>query len=248
MKRIFLRLDLNRLHNEEWFNFFIEYKGFVLFVTAAVLGIDTLFTKFLQLLQKVEEALEQIRKSPITDDLAMLDHRRDNAFRMLKTALKFGMSSPDAEQKNAAKKLESVFKHYGNLALKSYDDETAGIINFIQDLRGEYAPYVQILNWTPMINDLEFANNAFETAMMQRTAQSANRPDFKMAGLRRDINRCYLDMLENMEAQVLLHGGDDIEEFAKTLNANIERYKNTLARRKPVNKDTETKDEEDSTI
>ncbi|MDR2564158.1 MAG: DUF6261 family protein [Prevotellaceae bacterium] len=248
MNKFFTRLDLRRLHNEEWFNFFTEYKGFVLYITAAVLGIQQLFANFIELMQKADAALEQIRKSKVTDDIVQLDARRDNAFRMLKSALRYGLSSTDPNQLAAAKKLEPVFKHYGNLAAKSYDDETAGIVNFIQDLRGSYASYVEILEWEGMIAALELANNEFEAAILLRNAESADRPAYKMLDLRTKINRCYLDMIEKIEAKILLNGDEDIAEFVKNLNSNIERYKQTLARRKPASRVYDEQTEEDSTI
>ena len=55
----------------------------------------------------------------------------------------------------------------------------------------------------------------------------------------------YLDMLERMEAQILLEGETQFADFVKTLNANIERYKNTLARRKANNKDDNATSEQD---
>jgi hypothetical protein len=243
MNRLFLRINLTHLHNEEWFNFFVEFKGFVTQATAILLGVEELFARFLVLIQNVDDALEQIRKSVVTDDIARLDERRDSALRMLRAAWKYGMSSLDPTKRGAAEKLEIVFNRYGNLAEKSHNDETASVLNFIQELRGPFASYIATLDLAVIINELEIANNDFEAAILRRNTEAAGRKTYNMYELRRETNRCYSAMLERMEAQALLEGSARFDEFAKTLNANVQRYKNTLARRKTGGREiTETKE------
>lgn len=225
MKKRFLRFTLRQMRNEEWFNFFLEFKTFVIQNTPQALGIEALFSLFLTQLQQADEALEQIRKSPLTVDIRRFDALRDSAFRSLKAAWKYGLADPDPYQHEAAERLGIVFHHFGNLASKPYNEATAGILNFIQELRGKYAPDVQTLTLTGLVDKLEEANNAFETMVLQRNAEAAERPALNMLQLRHDTDRCYCDMLERIEAQALMEGPDRFDDFIRTLNANIERYK-----------------------
>jgi hypothetical protein len=62
--------------------------------------------------------------------------------------------------------------------------------------------------------------------------------------LRRKIDRQYLDIVERIEAQILLNGEEPFATFVKTLNANIDRYLAVLNRR--GGKKTEDKTEENA--
>ncbi|MDR2468964.1 MAG: DUF6261 family protein, partial [Tannerella sp.] len=95
----------------------------------------------------------------------------------------------------------------------------------LDELRGKYASDVEMLNLTDMVNKLEDANNAFEATILQRNAEVSERPDMKLLEIRHETNRCYLDILERIEAQALLEGDERFAGFIRTLNTNIERYK-----------------------
>ncbi|MDR2805935.1 MAG: hypothetical protein LBB85_09935, partial [Dysgonamonadaceae bacterium] len=77
------RIRLDRLRNEEWFNFFTEFKTFVTQSTPQALNIEVLFTAFLALYAQADEALEILRKSAYTDEIIHLDAARDSSFRGL---------------------------------------------------------------------------------------------------------------------------------------------------------------------
>ena len=225
MKKIFLRFKLRNLRNEEWFNFFLEFKRFVLQFTPQLLGIEILFALFLSLLQKADELLEVIRKSPLTHDIKQLDSLRDSAFRALKAAWKYALASLEPPKYKAAERLGIVFHHFGNLAAMPYNEATGAIVNFVEELRGAYAADVELLDLTELVNRLEEANNAFEAVVMERNAEASERPEAKLEEIRHETDRCYLDILERIEAQALLEGDERFHGFIRTLNTNIERYK-----------------------
>ncbi|MDR2473929.1 MAG: DUF6261 family protein [Tannerella sp.] len=225
MKKLILRIDLNNIRNEVWFNYFLEYRKFVERFGAPTLGIEAPFNNFIDLLQKADDTLELIRKSALTSDVTNLDVRRDNVFRGLKAVWKAALVAIEDDIKAAAERLGIVFDHFGNLASKPYSEETAGIINFIQELRSHYADDIATLNIVAMVDALEAANNEFEETILRRNDEMAARTTFKIIELRHEINRCYGDMIDRIEAQALLEGKDRFAEFISTLNANIERYK-----------------------
>ena len=225
MKKKFLRFSLRNLRNEEWYNFFLEFKRFVLQFTPLLLGIEALFALFLTLLQKADELLEIIRKSPLTHEIKLLDGLRDSAYRALKAAWKYALAGLDPQKHKAAERLGIVFHHFGNLAAMPYNEATGAIVNFVEELRGTYAADVELLELTELVNRLEEANNAFEAAVMERNAEASERPEAKLEEVRHEIDRCYLDILERIEAQALLEGDERFAGFIRTLNTNIERYK-----------------------
>ncbi|MDR2627432.1 MAG: DUF6261 family protein [Dysgonamonadaceae bacterium] len=228
---LILRLKLNRLRNEEWFNFFTEFKTLVTQATPAALNIEALFATFVTLYKQADEALEILRKSSYTEDIIAFDGKRDNAFHGLSENIRSYLSHFVTLKREAAQRLVAVLDHYGNLARKPFNEETAGIVNFIQELRNNYPEQVQTLGLVSWIGELEEANNEFEAAILARNAEIAARPDLKMLEVRRETDRNYLQTIERIEALTLINGDDAYSDFITKLNANVERYKNVLSRR-----------------
>ena len=225
MKRQFVRFDVRLLRNEEWFNFHVETKGYILRFTAEWLKIEELAPKFANLLQMADNILEVIRKSALTKEIQRLDAVRKKSFRALKAGWKVGMLDTNPAKHAAGERLLIMFQHFGNLPAKSYNEVTGGIVNMVEDLRGKYAADVELLNLAEVTDRLDADNNAFEAAIMKRNEEAAERPDDKLIKVRYDLDRCYLDILERIEALALIEGVEHYEGFIRVMNANIERYK-----------------------
>ena len=230
----FSRVKLSNLRNEEWFNFYTEFRTFVEQHSAEELNIERLYATFITLYTNADEALEKIAKSGLTDEMTALDARRDDNFRGLKAAVKSASTHFDADKKAAATHLDIVFNHYGNLAAKPINEETSALYNFVQELRGKYVGYVQTLGVEDWVDELERSNNDFKNAVLARTQEGADKTDLQLLVVRRQTDRAYLDIIERIEAQITLEDPDSESRFAgfvKLLNTNIERYRNALNRR-----------------
>jgi hypothetical protein len=225
------RIILNKLRNEEWFNFFTEFKTFVEENFPEVSDIETLFIVFLNLYAMADNTLEQIRKSKFSSLIVQYDEERDNAFRGLDSTVYTSLRHYDVEKRAAAERLVILFDHYGNVADKPYNEETGAIYNFLQDIRGKYASEIATLDIAGWIDELERTNNEFEKTMLERNSEYAGKTELNMLDIRKTTGRAYLDIIERIEALSLIKGDEIYVPFIKTLNANIERYISTIKRR-----------------
>jgi hypothetical protein len=223
------------LRNEEWFNFFTEFETYVEETTPEVLDIEALFVVFKSLYRMADDALEQIRKSKYTSSIVLLDELRDNTFQGLNETVRSALRHFDQGKRAAAERLVTLFNHYGNIADRPYNEETATVYNFLQDLRGKYPDEIITLDLTGWLNELERTNTEFEKAVLDRNREYAGRTDLNMLDVRRQTGRAYLDIIERIEALMLIHGEEKFASFCKTLNANIERYKTAINRRSSAN-------------
>jgi hypothetical protein len=225
------RIRLDRLRNEEWFNFLTEFKTFALQSTPEALCIEELFAVFLSLYASADDVLEQIRKSGYTSVVVRLDSLRDRTFRGLREAVSSASHHFDESHREQAGTILPLFAHYGDLAERGYNEETAALYNFIQELRGRCEPAVAQLGLTEWVDELERNNIAFEDAILGRNQEAADKNDLNMLKIRRLAGRNYLDILERIEAAINLNGPEAYEPFVKRLNANIDRYQAVLNRR-----------------
>lgn len=232
------RIHLSSLRNEECFNFFTEFKRFVEEASPEALNIVKAFAVFLGIYEMLDEIIETIRKSSITKQISELDKQRDNTFTGLILTIRSFAHHFDSAKREAAASLEPLISHFGNLAIKPYNEETAGIQNFLQEFRENYSNAIAILELATWLDELERNNIAFEEAVIDRNREGASKSELKLLEVRRKINRSYLDIIERIEALMLIE--DDEEKpknetytsFVKTLNTNIKRYLDAMAQRK----------------
>jgi hypothetical protein len=226
------RIALNKLRNEEWFNFFTELKTFVEETFPEVTDIEALFAVFMELYVMADDLLEQVRKSSFSALIVQYDEARDNTFRGLYGTVHTALRHYDAEKRTAAERLVPLFDHYDNVADKPYNEETSTIYNFLQDLRaGKYEPEVTALDLAGWISELERANKQFETAIFERNREYAGKTELTMLDIRKKTGRVYLELVERIEALSLIKGEEAYVPFIKTLNANIDRYLSSINRR-----------------
>jgi hypothetical protein len=226
------RLKIEDLRHEEWFQFYTEFKTLARQYTPTALNINALFDTFVTLYDRADEALEVIRKSATTEQLAEADHVRDVTFRGFADAVKSGLSHFDPARREAARKLQIVFDHYGNIARKLYDEETASLYNFLQEMNTLHATAVTALGLGEWVSRLDADNRAFDALRQTRYAEDAGKPDLRMIEIRRETDRTFRDMLDRLDASILLHGEAPYAPFVIALNIRIEHYTNIIAQRK----------------
>lgn len=231
MKKLFIRFNRHNLRNEEWFSFYTEFKNTVEEFTPGALNIEELFAVFLILYAGADEALEKILKSGFTEVMSLLDATRDSVFRGLADTVKSALNHYEPLKRKAAANLMILFNHYGNLAAKPDTEETSGIYNFLQELRGKYTADIQTLGLNGWVDELERSNIEFSDAVTERSKESAGKTELIMVNVRKETDRCYLDIIERIESLALINGQEDFKPFIKLMNVIITRYKNLIGRR-----------------
>jgi len=226
------RFAVERLRNQEWFQFYTEYKALVEQHKATALSISALFKDFLALYADADKALEIIRKSATTEKLAEADTQRDNTLRGFNNAAKAMLNHFDPLKVDAAKRLQIVINTYGDMARKYYDEQTASIYNFMQEMKGKYAADITLLNLNDWTTQLEADNKAFDTLMKSRYSDDSKNTNLRLQSIRTETDRNYRDTLDRLDALILINGAIQPQStFIIELNTRSQRYENILAQR-----------------
>jgi hypothetical protein len=238
LKHVFMkkvkRVNLQHLHNEEHFQFI---SAILTVLNGAQASIKTYLTPLIatlaELCDREHSALEKIRKSLLTGEIDRLDKQRDSVFHGLTLIAEgFGHSTLAAEVE-ASHEVLLVTDHYGNVAIKSYNEETALIRNLISDLRTRYSTALNSLNLTRWVNELETLNTEFDNLMNTRFDESAHTLEMEnVRDIRRLVDPAYLNVVAAVETGSLLDGASDYRSLIDELNARIDYYRNTLATRR----------------
>lgn len=231
-----IRIDFPRLRNEEHFQFGTDMitlfnQNFIQRSVEAA----TLYSKYdeyTQLLEKEDMLIERIKKNMLTDPIGDADRLRDNTASGVSHIANAYAFNANPEKVEAARKIKIIIKHYGNLREKSYNEETASIYNFIQDVRNTCADEMELIGLTPWIEEFEEQNRAFEELMNQRFNEQANQDDSDLRELRKQVDKVFAELRDFIEAINLMSGGVTYTDLINQMNQRIEYYKNTLATRK----------------
>jgi hypothetical protein len=230
MKIKYLRaLDTNRFRNDEHFLFFYGVLDLINRIGALALKIEKEFEVFRACFSNEDEALKKISKSAVTAKINDADTVRDITFRGMVDTNTIALNHYDPEVAEAAQSLKIPFDAYGNLAKLPLKEETSGIINLMQELRGKYAAAVQKAGLTGWVNKLETDNNTFFTLFTERNDENAARTQLKMKECRLETERAYEAIVERINALIVIEGETDYADFVSKLNSLIDKFNNDVA-------------------
>ncbi|MCX6237114.1 MAG: DUF6261 family protein [Bacteroidia bacterium] len=154
---------------------------------------------------------------------------RDFTFRGLSDTVKAGGNHFNPLVRQAASRIQVVFDHYGNLTLKSYDEETAAINALISDLNSNNAADVTTLGISGWLTELQANNTAFDTLMKSRYSQEAAKTQLRMKQVRLELDAAYRIITNRINALIIVNGDAAYKAFVDELNQRIERYGNNMS-------------------
>jgi hypothetical protein len=193
------------------------------------LGILPQYTAYKGALNIEVDTLDIVLKSEYTGEISAQDSVRDGIFRGLADAVKSALHHFNADKRSAAEKISIVVENYGNIAAKSFDQETAAIDDLLRELNNSHAADIQLLSLDDWLSQLDSENRTFKELMSKRYAETARRPATRMKAARAGTDSALRALLDMLEALVAVNGPDTYLPFINELNAVSERYKNQIA-------------------
>ena len=225
------RFEYEKLRNEEHYKFFTQFKELVTAANATTLNIEELYATFLVLYAQEGEALNVILKSEFTAELVDADLQRDITSRGLRLSVKgFANHFVPAKQKAAAN-IQIVLDSYYDMEIKPYDQETASIAALLLEFTGNLAADVQTLGLGDWVTELQRTNDAFDTLMKSRFTDDAGKTTLRMKQTRKATDQCYRQIIDRLDAIILINGVTKYTAFVSELNQRADRFANTLAMR-----------------
>jgi len=224
-------IAFGRMRNDEHFQFHVEFIELVNRSGADELKIGVQFAAYMPFFHRVDEALKKISKSAFTEEIQKADKRRDKAFRALVLKQRAVLNDFRHENQKAAQKLSILFNTYGNLSRKPLLEQTSGIYNLMQELRGDYADALRTLGLQALADELEAANNHFSMLYRKRLDESAQKTKIVLNQERKKLDSAYKQLIERLNARSILEGEPTLYEFIDLLNTLISKYKTLMAQR-----------------
>jgi uncharacterized protein YicC (UPF0701 family) len=227
---IIIRFSYESLRNETHVEFHTTFNSLFTRYSVGTLGITVLYNVYKPLFDEEVAALDQILKSALTPLIEDQEQKRDQVLRGFCDAVKSALNHYDTTRRNAAQKVEVILEHYGNIAAKPYDEETAAIDDLCRELQKQgNIEQVNTLGLGEWLSQLSQANRAFDALMMQRYTELSKRPDLHMRDIRKQVDGAFRAILDLLESLVRVNGPNTNKAFLDELNAIMKRYRDILA-------------------
>ena len=224
-------ITLTRLKNEQHAQFHESVRTLLEKVTSETLGIVALFALYLQAFRNELEALAIIVKSELTAQISEQDRIRDSIFRGFSDTVKGFRNHFDPEMREAANRLWNVFLHYGNIAKKPLDAQTAATNDILREFqRDDLKEAIELLQLQQWCYKMDEENQKFHQLMMQRYNEPIGKTAFRMRTARVETDKFYRAITADLDNQELTGRNDEaFNETLIELNAIVKRFKNILA-------------------
>jgi hypothetical protein len=220
--------------NAEHFQFMKDVDGQIMAVTPEAIDLGAEYPEFKDALADEERSFSIVPKSALTLSIEEADAERDRIYVGFAAQLRGLLRHFDPATAQAAYRLSVQWGSYGNLNEATYDQQTAGTHNLILALRSEkFMPDVTLLSLQAWVDALDTANQTFESTLQQRYAEQGQKDALtrlRTARLRTD--RAYMAMRSRVNAGITFNGEERYRTFVLNLNAHIDRYNATVARRR----------------
>jgi len=195
-------INFLRLKNEQHVKSHESVLSPVEHVTPQTLGIEPLYSLYRQAFDSESEAMSIIIKNELTAQISEQDRVRDQIFRGFSNAVKSFRNHFDPDCREAANRLWNVFLHYGNIAQKPLDAETAAINDILREFqRPDLQQAMAKLEVQGCLHKLDEENRKFHQLMMQRYSEPAGRTTHRMKTARVETDKFFRAIASKLNTQ-----------------------------------------------
>ena len=196
-------------------------------------NLGEFWTPFHEAYLTYDRVFNPTRKSLETEDLKELDEARDNALGAYHEVVLGLQRNPNDSKRQAARLLNLNYDTYKPGRSQEYMKETELIEQMTTDLRAsqQLAAAIQLLGLDDYLTDLEQKNQAFADMMKGRTASTEGQQKGTVADARADLEKKYQLLRQMLNVASIYEGDTNYRPFLLAVNAEVEHYRQILARK-----------------
>ena len=227
------RVPFTQMRNNEHFQAQTEIKKLIEEFDADRLKINPLFSDvYVPRYHAEDVALIKISKNSITELRSDADRTRDFTFRGTADTVNSCLYHFNPEIQEAARRVKIVFNTFGNVAQLPLSEETSAIYNLVQELFENHSVNIAKIGIVTWLNKLKADNEAYEALAKVSYEEDAAKTELKAKTTRIEVDKALRQIIERIEALIVIEGEADYAEFVRRLNLQLDKYVNTIAQRK----------------
>jgi hypothetical protein len=229
------KISVNRLRNGEFLQFHNNVISIITDNNPDALLVTAQFNPLKNATAEAEALFNKERGSSFTEELTLLDERRDKAINGIFFFLEAHQNHFDAAINSNTRVLKTNLDAHGTgIARENYQVETTIIKKVVTDwaTKPELAAAVAALGLTNWLAELDTANKAFDAKFLERNKHQGATASDKLKEKRVEVVAAYEKLVRRINSQFDINEG--AEPFGKTvreLNVLIEKFNRLLAGR-----------------
>lgn len=182
--------------------------------------------------KQLDADFQTSRKSLETDDIVAADRKRDLLYSAYKKAVRGYLAVPEDSILKAAKALDQQITDYGIDTAMDLNRESGLLDNLCRDHTEKYAAEIETLGLKKMSDTLKAANDEVISLMASRTEERSTKVVGALRKSRTAADTAYKELIQLVNALIVVNGETDYAAFANLINTEIEYYKqNSLAKK-----------------
>lgn len=179
-----------------------------------------------------DDALKSVDPAFSAAELAAADHDADMAWSGLNAYLKAMLAHPETSVRETSEMVFNVFNQYENPTALAYATEYGIMERLVGELKSIPADVLDKANATAWVNDLEVKCANFIQMYSMRVQDKAAKVTGATKTARLNAINSYTEMVNTMNALLIVAPTDDLVRFATHLNELISAKQTTIKSRK----------------
>lgn len=234
-KYILNRLDVSRLHNAEFGQFLTRF--FEDFEKSEIdPEQDADFKKKFDLLANdlpvFNRALNQVRASEESKQLALLDKYRGNDVKALRDALRAYRNTRNEMYKKAYEVIFPIINQYKGVEYNNYEEQTIMVNSLVNRLKEPNSmKYLMLLKLMEFVENVEHSNQAFNDLFAHRSYTASQKTSVNVKDLRKKMLVEYKMLTEYVLALANVKEDDYYRSILAIINNGRSYYSDILSRR-----------------
>jgi len=200
-------IELKLLRNAEYLQYVKDFAGIIALNNPSTLQIDAKFSAFNTKIGELEALYKKALASEKTQEVLLLDERRDNAITGIYYFLLAKSYHYEADVKQKAQSLlESMALYGSSIARLNYQAETATINNLIRDWENKPDLTIAVADFdlSGWVAELKNANDQFNSKYLARTQEYGDASPETIKLKREETNTAYYALRDRIDALHLL--------------------------------------------
>ena len=225
--RMINAIDLAKLRNGEFLQFGTNFSGLVEANNPKGLNVETQHSIFKIKIGEMGELFKIERASPITQELTLLDERRDRAINGISAIISGYCLHYLAEKAVAANLLTNDLLLFGTgISRQNLPSETALINGIVKDweTKPELTAALASLSLTQWVEELKTANQLFDQKYIERTKEYGAANPETLKAKREEAMITYYELRKFLEAYATILNTPEYIKIIHELNALIDQY------------------------
>ncbi len=224
-------IDLAKLRNGEFLQFVTNFSTLVESNNPSILNVIKQHNDFKVSITVIEPLFKLERVNAITQQLVLLDERRDKAITGFTKVIEGYCFHYDVSVVQAAKLLAADLELFGaGVAQQNYQAETASVNGIVNDLeqKPELAAALIILGLQEWKSELKSCNQMFDQKYIERTQEYGAANSDTLKAKRFETMNVYYELRKYLDANSVIHDSPDYQKAINELNALIDQYNTVL--------------------